>query len=289
MKKLVKPCLLCLLALISTAMPVSAETVTLIWDPSPSFGIAGYNIYYRTDTPNFPFKGTSLSEGASPVVVNSSFPPSLVIDLPEDGDIYYFTVTAFNSNGLESSYSNIVASEWIPSLLAPINNDFIDTVVTFKWDTPKTEYKLGTSIVSFDLLYGTNPNLDDSAMSVSAPKTFDPKWAQFKLSIVLPLAVLLFLLMSIRHGFVKRVWQPVCIGLCMGLFVMQASCGGGGSGGSDDAEFSVGTNVVTDIVATEYQITDLQPGTQYYWKIVAIDNLGRHIVSLTNRFTTFGN
>ena len=100
MKKLVKPCLLCLLVLISTAMPVSAETVTLLWDPSPSFGIAGYNIYYRTNTPNFPFKGTSLSEGASPVVVNSSVPPSLVIDLPEDGDIYYFTVTAFNSNGL---------------------------------------------------------------------------------------------------------------------------------------------------------------------------------------------
>jgi hypothetical protein len=287
MKKTVKPYLLCLLLLIATAMPVSAKTATLIWDPSPSFGTAGYNIYYRTYTPTFPFKGTSLSEGASPVVVNGSAVTSLVIELPEDGDIYYFTATAFNYNGLESRFSNIVASEWIPILLAPINNAIVDTVVTFKWDRPPTNYKPSTSIVSFDLLYGTNPNSDDSAMAVSAPKTFDPKWAQFKLSIVLPLAVLLFLLMAIRHGFVKRFWQPVCIGFCIGLFSMQASCGGGG--GSDDAEISAGTNIVTDIVATEYQITDLQADTRYYWKIVAIDNLGRHIVSLTQGFTTFGN
>ena len=102
--------LLLLLLLIATAIPAAAKTVTLAWDASSSAEIENYKVYYRTDTPTFPFNGTNLSEGASPIVVNgSTF--SLAIDLPEDGSIYYFTTTASNNTGLESIFSNIVASE----------------------------------------------------------------------------------------------------------------------------------------------------------------------------------
>ena len=154
----------------------------------------------------------------------------------------------------------------------------------------------------FGLLYGTDPNLGATTTASSAPGPFNFNWPQFKLSIALPLAILLSLLMLIRSGRAKRFWRPVRVGLCIGIFALQASCGGGGGGGGGggddtsvpcDAEPDLTaplfTNVVTDIYDTEYQVTDLQPDTRYYWKIVAVDNFGKHIVSLTHGFTTFCN
>jgi hypothetical protein len=49
---------------------------------------------------------------------------------------------------------------------------------------------------------------------------------------------------------------------------------------------SLFTNVITDIYATEYEVTDLQPNTQYYWKIIAVDNWGVTYESITQNFTT---
>ncbi len=273
--------------LIATVTQCSAQNVTLAWDQNTEPEVAGYNIYYRTDTPAFPFNGTSLSEGSSPIFVDVSTTTSLTLDLPEDGSIYYFTATAVNETQTESSFSDIVASEWIPYLLTPTDNVAIDMVATFEWEQPPESYN-----VSFDLFYGTNPNLDVSPMAVTAPVTFNSNWPQFKMNITVPSAILLSLLMLIRSSRAKRVWRPVRVGLCIGIFALQASCGGGGGGG-DDAGISPGTsvpdtsvpgeaapdptsplftNVVTDIYDTEYQITELQPGTQYYWKIVAVDN-----------------
>lgn len=286
MKKSIKTCLLCLQLLIITAMPVAAESATLTWDQNTEPEVVGYKIYYQTNAPDFPFNGTNLLEGPSPIIVDGSANTSLLINLPEDDNIYYFTATAFSDNWRESSFSNIIASEWIPSLLAPTNNALIGTVVTFEWAHPPTNYKPGTSILSFELYYGTDQNLDGSAMGVFTPNTFSTNWAQFKLSIAILLAILLSLLMAIRDGFVKRIWHPVCVGIGIGILVTQTCCGGGGG---DDGEISLGTYVVTDINDTEYQVSDLQPDTRYYWKIVAVDNFGKHIVSLTHGFTTFCN
>ena len=303
MLNLIKSFLLLLLLLIATAIPAAAKTVTLDWVPSPSAGIDSYKVYYRTDTPTFPFNGTSLSEGASPIVVDGST-TSLAVDLPEDGSVYYFTITATNSTSSESSFSNIVASEWIPYLLAPTDNAAIRTAVTFVWDRPPSDYN-----VSFDLYYGTDPNLDPNAMAGTAPTTFNSNWPQFKLNVVVPLAILLSLLLAISSVRTKRLWRPVRVGFCIGVFVLQASCGGGGGG--DDAAISPSpevlpsegapsevapvppptpfTNVVPYIYGTEYQITALQPDTKYYWKVVAVDNWGNPYESLTYTFTTLSN
>ena len=104
--------------LIATVIPVSAQIATLVWDQNTEPEVVGYKIYYRTDTPTFPFNGTSLSEGASPIAVDGSANTSLPVDLPDDGKVYYFTATAVTDAGIESSVSNIIASEWIPYLLA---------------------------------------------------------------------------------------------------------------------------------------------------------------------------
>ena len=315
MKNSIKLLSLSIFLFIATVSQASAQNVTLTWDQNIEPEVVGYNLYYRTDTPTFPFNGTSLLEGASPIVVDGLTNTSLPIDLPDDGNVYYFTVTAVTDAGIESSVSNIIASEWIPYLLAPNNNTATDTAVTFVWDLPPENYN-----VSFNLFYGTDKNLDTNAMSVTGHGTLNSNWPQFKLSIALLMALLLLMLMATRAGHTKRAWHPVRVGFCIGIFVLQASCGGSGGGGGDDTGVLVGTgipgtsvpdtsvpdtsvpgtdapasaetlfvDVVTDINDTEYQLTELKPDTQYYWKIVAVDNWGNSYESLTKTFKTLSN
>ena len=163
---------------------------------------------------------------------------------------------------------------------------------SFSWGLPPSSYT-----VSFDLLYGTDPNLGATTTASSAPGPSNFNWPQ---NIAIPLAILLSLPMIILVNRKKRLWQPIRVGLCLGIFLLQASCGGGGGGGSDDSVPDTlipgivspdpnaipFTNVVTNILDTEYQITDLQPETQYYWKVIAVDNWGNPYESLTQSFTT---
>jgi hypothetical protein len=271
-------------------MPVAAKIATLVWDQNNESEVAGYNVYYKNNSPDFPFNGTNLSEGPSPIIVDGSANTSLSLNLPEDGNVYYFTASAIDYNGYESSFSNIVASEWIPSLHAPINNALTGTVVTFEWDQPPKNYKPSTSIVSFKLVYGTDPNIDANAMAASVTNSSSSNRAQVQLSLAVSLAILLSYLIAVRYGFVKRIRHSVCVGIGIGILVLQACFGcGGGDVGGDDGEISLSTNIISDIYDTEYQIVDLQPDTRYYWKVVAVDNFGKRIVSLTQGFTTFGN
>jgi len=350
MKKATKFLSLCLLALISTVIPVSAQTAILVWDQNIEPDVIGYKVYYRTGTPTFPFDGVGLSEGASPIAVDGSTTTSLAIDLPDDGKVYYFTATAVNGAGDESSVSNIVASEWIPYLIAPNNDTVIDSsTTTLMWDLPPENFN-----VSFDLFYGTDKNLDDNAMSVTGHGRSNSKWPQFELGIVFLMAFLMPMLIAARPGRAKNAWHPVRLGFCIGIFVLQVSCGGGG--GSDSGvvvgtdipgtpesstvtpapaellPIDVGTDitstsepsieapapteslpvdvgidipittvpstdttiptdplfadVITDIYDTQYQLTDLKPDTQYYWKVVAVDNWGNTYESLTKTFRT---
>ena len=88
MKKSIRQFLLCLLLLIATAIPAVAKLVTLTWDQNTEPEVIGYNVYYRADTPTFPFEGTDLFEGDSPIFVEGPTTTSLAMDLPENGSIY---------------------------------------------------------------------------------------------------------------------------------------------------------------------------------------------------------
>jgi hypothetical protein len=295
------------LFLLGTVNISFAKEITLVWDPSPSPNIVGYNVYYQVNTTSFPFNGTGLPVGPSPIGIDGSKTSSLTFNLPDDGNLYYFTVTAVNDASLESSFSNIAATEWIPPLLAPTENAAIDTVATFVWNQPAANFKPSTSIISFDLIYGTDPDLNENVTAFTAPNIFKTNWLQPEFNIAITLTILLLLLMVVRNSRIKSAWHPVRVSFCIGVFVLQASCGGGG--GSDENDAIPGTsapatsapatsapepaplftNVVTDINATEYEVTDLQPGTQYYWKIIAVDNWGITYESITQKFTTIGN
>lgn len=75
---------------------VSDATATLSWDASVGLDVAGYKIYRTT---------TSGVYGASIATVPMAVTSYTVTGL-ESGATYFFVVTAYNSAGIESSFSN---------------------------------------------------------------------------------------------------------------------------------------------------------------------------------------
>ena len=73
---------------------LSARSVRLAWDPSPSDNVAGYNIYYGVASRAYT---NMLAAGAA----TNLLVPNLI-----EGTRYYFTATSMNSRGLESHFSN---------------------------------------------------------------------------------------------------------------------------------------------------------------------------------------
>ena len=100
--------------LLTPAVSQSAE-VTLAWDANSDPNLAGYNLYYKTDAGGAPYNGTGAVEGASPITIHladlaNSESPAFTLTGLSDGKVYYFSLTAFNSDGLESDYSNEVSA-----------------------------------------------------------------------------------------------------------------------------------------------------------------------------------
>ena len=95
----------CLFLVVTTA---SAKTVTLSWDPSPSTNIAGYKIYYKAGSSSLPFDGSGANEGASPIDVGTALASSIT-GLP-NAQTHSFSVTAYDTSGNKSTFSNIVTS-----------------------------------------------------------------------------------------------------------------------------------------------------------------------------------
>lgn len=78
-----------------------AADVTLQWDANSESDLAGYKVYYGTAPGVY---GTPITLGKVTTYTIPSLPPGT----------YYFAVTAYNTSGLESGYSN-VATTTVPS------------------------------------------------------------------------------------------------------------------------------------------------------------------------------
>jgi hypothetical protein len=88
----------------------SAAEVTLAWDANTESDLMGYKIYYDT-SPGDPYDGTDAAQGISPIIVlredldDRDNPRFTLTGLNENED-YYFILTAFDHENLESGYSN---------------------------------------------------------------------------------------------------------------------------------------------------------------------------------------
>ncbi len=95
---------------------IFAESLTLAWDPNTESDLAGYKIYYNTTSQDAPFDGTGIEQGNSPITVgigqlSTSDAPAYQLNNLAAGTKYFFTVSAYNTSGIESEKSNVVSHE----------------------------------------------------------------------------------------------------------------------------------------------------------------------------------
>jgi hypothetical protein len=82
--------------------------VTLAWDPNSEPDLEGYGVYFRRDTAGPPY---DLSGYIAFAELNNSSAPSFVVSGLEKGFRYYFSVTAYDTAGNESTFSNAVCAD----------------------------------------------------------------------------------------------------------------------------------------------------------------------------------
>ena len=101
--------------LLAWAGAVGAQNVTLAWDASPSGSIAGYRVYYGTNSRAYGF------------VTNAGLVQTQQVALPCPGR-WFFAATAYDAIGLESDYSNEVQWEAKPGAPALHGEAFVRLV-----------------------------------------------------------------------------------------------------------------------------------------------------------------
>lgn len=94
-----------LLLLLTVVTLKAANSVTLAWNPNSETNLAGYRLYVGNASRNYPTNYVAPTN-----VVNIGGNPSctLTVSNLDIGRKYYFAVTAFTSDGLESDYSDEV-------------------------------------------------------------------------------------------------------------------------------------------------------------------------------------
>ena len=249
-----------------------AADVTLAWDPNPSTGVIGYKMYYKAGSSTAPLNGTGAIEGNSPVTLGDTLTTTL--SGLDSGVVYYFTVVAYDANGNESPYSNIVAwsagdpDPFIPALQYPDNSaSNVPTTVVFDWSDPADG-----RAVTYSLYYGTDPTLQGAAIGGNNSRPLSPN--KETLWIIVALALLGMAIPQARK--IGRIMIPAMVGASL----LLASCGGS-AGGDDAISGSVNvdqptaapqfTDVVTNLETSSFEIYDFDPNTTYYWKVVADD------------------
>jgi len=115
-----------------------AFSVTLAWDPNSESDLAGYTIYYDTDS-GPPYRYSINVPLSSPDF--NRYSPEYTVSGLADGT-YYFVATAYKSGGLESGYSNEVSTTSTvnrPPVLNPIGSRTIDEAQTLTFALTATD------------------------------------------------------------------------------------------------------------------------------------------------------
>jgi hypothetical protein len=98
-----------LFCFITPAFPMD---ITLEWNANTESDLSGYRVYYKTGSSGPLYNGTGALEGNSPIEIGIITEFTLHGLL--DGEVYFFAVTAYDVEGLESNYSDEVDALSIP-------------------------------------------------------------------------------------------------------------------------------------------------------------------------------
>lgn len=110
LKVLQWPMITIFLTVFSFSPNALAVDYTFVWDANEEPQVEGYKLYYSVDLPGPPYDGLHpfYPHSDSPIDVGNVTEYTLH-DL-EEGVVYYFAVTAYDSEGNESGYSNQVSN-----------------------------------------------------------------------------------------------------------------------------------------------------------------------------------
>ena len=122
--------------LLAWAGGLNAQSVTLTWDASPSACIAGYRIYYGTNSRAYGF------------VTNAGLMLTQRVALPHSGR-WFFAATAYDALGLESDFSNEVQWEAKPGAPALHGEAFVRLVPVIERSTNQVDWSSLTGAPTF--------------------------------------------------------------------------------------------------------------------------------------------
>lgn len=93
----------------------NAADVTLAWDANTEENLAGYKLYYDGDSDTEMYQGTGAAEGDSPIIIyvddlTDDEEPTFTVTGLDEGQYYYFALTAFDTDGMESDFSDEVGA-----------------------------------------------------------------------------------------------------------------------------------------------------------------------------------
>ncbi len=104
-----------------------AQRVTLAWDASPSAAVSGYRLYYGTNTRSYQ------------LVTNSGLALTQSVVLPHGGR-WFFAATAYDTNGLESDFSNEASWESKPTPPVMAGGEWVRVTPVFGRSTNLTAW-----------------------------------------------------------------------------------------------------------------------------------------------------
>lgn len=84
---------------VTTTVGATGATATLAWDQVVDPNVQGYNVYYGTQSRSY---SDSVNAGGSTMQTVANL---------DRGTTYYFAVTAYNTSGIESGYSEEVSAQ----------------------------------------------------------------------------------------------------------------------------------------------------------------------------------
>ena len=79
-----------------------AEEISLVWDANTEPDLAGYRLY-ESDTPGPPYKRVEINGQEVSIPAGTE-----IVTIETYGSIKYYVLTAYDTEGLESGYSNEV-------------------------------------------------------------------------------------------------------------------------------------------------------------------------------------
>ena len=94
-------------SLLWSTAALSAD-VTLAWDPNGDPDLEGYGVYISEDMPGPPY---DLAGYITAAELRNIYSPSFVVSGLDKGARYYFAVTAYDTAGNESAFSNSVCAD----------------------------------------------------------------------------------------------------------------------------------------------------------------------------------